>query len=226
MEKLLYLLFADADHSGDDLRDAVRDVAVPKLREAGATHVRLCVHDSEVQGSNLMTRSDPPIRAMITFWLDAIDNRDACETILAAQVPKIAGFLVTESSIMVPPRKTGERTPGMNQVTCIARRKDISEEEFRTIWHTDHKKVAIETQSTFGYTRNVISHPLTPGMPPWVAIVEETFPIEALHDPKVFYNADNDEQLAANMKTMMDSCQRFLDFEPLEFSHMSEYDLG
>ena len=163
---------------------------------------------------------------MVTFWLEAIDDRPACEEILAATAPEIAGYLVTESSVMVPPRQTGERTPGMNQVTCIAQRKDISDEEFRQIWHNDHKKVAIETQSTFGYTRNVISHALTPDAPVWAAIVEETFPIEALHDPKVFYDADNDEELAANMKIMMDSCQRFLDFEPLEFSHMSEYELG
>jgi hypothetical protein len=226
MEKLLYLLFADADRPGDKLRDSVIQNAVPRLREAGATKIRLSVHDSDVQGSNLLTRSDPPIRAMLTFWLEAIDDRHECESILAASAVRIAGYLVTESAVMVPPRQTGERTPGMNQVTCIAQRKDISDEEFRRIWHNDHKKVAIETQSTFGYTRNVISHALTPDAPAWAAIVEETFPIEALHDPKVFYDANNDEELAANMKTMMDSCQRFLDFEPLEFSHMSEYELG
>jgi len=227
MEKLAYLLFHEAAHDGDALRDTVRDEAAPRLRDAGATDLKLCVHDSAVAGSNLLTRSDPPIRAFISFWLPCIDDRGPCEEALAAVAPRIAGYLVTESSVMVPPRTVGERTEGMNQVTCIAKRADISDEEFRRIWHTDHRRVAIETQSTFGYTRNVIQHALTPDAPDcWAAIVEETFPIGALHDPKVFYDAADDAALERNMNTMMESCNRFLDLGPLEFSHMSEYPLG
>jgi hypothetical protein len=58
------------------------------------------------------------------------------------------------------------------------------------------------------------------------AIVEETFPIGALTDPKVFYDAKDDSDLRARMERMMQSCQRFLDFEPMEYTHMSEYYLG
>ncbi len=40
---------------------------------------------------------------------------------------------------------------------------DLSQEEFIRIWHEDHREVAIETQSTFGYVRqkpNQLHHPL------------------------------------------------------------------
>ena len=226
MEKLAYLLFVDEKRDGDALRDALCREAAPRLRETGATRLRLNVQDGKVGAGNPLSHRNPPLRAMMTFWLDAIDSRGPCEAALAAHAESIAGYLVTESSVMVPPREPGKRTEGMNQVTCITRRKDISEAEFRNIWHHDHKKVAIETQSTFGYTRNVIAHALTDDAPTcWDAIVEETFPIEALTDLKVFYDATDDAELEANMKVMMASVQRFLDLEPLEFCHMSEYPL-
>jgi hypothetical protein len=226
MEKLAYLLFVDENQDGDALREALSHDAAARLREAGASGLRLSVQDSAVATGSPLRHRDPPMRAMMTFWLDAIDTRSSCEAALAAHANSIAGYLVTESSVMVPPREAGKRTEGMNQVTCIAKRKDISDEEFRSIWHDDHKKVAIETQSTFGYTRNVIVHALTEDAPTcWEAIVEETFPIGALTDLKVFYDAADDAELEANMKVMMTSCQRFLDLEPLEFCHMSEYPL-
>jgi hypothetical protein len=86
--------------------------------------------------------------------------------------------------------------------------------------------IAIETQSTVGYVRNVIVRKLTEGAPDWDAIVEETFPIEALTDPRAFYDAKSDEELKRNSARMVESCRRFLDFEPLEYTHMSEYYLG
>jgi hypothetical protein len=67
---------------------------------------------------------------------------------------------------------------------------------------------------------------LTPDAPGWAAIVEETFPIGALTDPKVFYDAKSDADLRARMDRMLKSCQRFLAFEPMEYTHMSEYYLG
>ena len=82
-------------------------------------------------------------------------------------------------------------------------------------------------QSTTGYVRNVISRRLTEDAPDhWTGIVEETFPIGALTDPKVFYAAKDDAELKANLDRMMASVTRFLDDGPMEFTHMSEYDLG
>jgi hypothetical protein len=42
----------------------------------------------------------------------------------------------------------------------------------------------------------------------------------------VFYAASSDAELERNVKRMLDSCNRFLDMGPLEFTHMSEYYLG
>ena len=226
MEKLQYLLFHEPELAGSALRQALVEKAVPALRAAGAREITLHLQDEEVAAGTPLRRSDPPIRAMVSFWLQDSDERAACEAALRPHARRTAGYLVVESRPLVHEAPRGKRTPGTNQVTCIARKPGLDPAEFIRIWHGDHRAVAIETQSTTGYVRNEIVRALTPGAPPWAAIVEETFPIGALTDPKVFYAAESDEELREHMQRMLASCQRFLDFEPMEYTHMSEYYLG
>lgn len=227
MEKLVYLIFQDPELGGGELREALIEKAVPVLRANGAQYLTVHVQDADVTAGAPLRKSDPPIRAMVSFWMENSDDRDACEAELTKHAKQLAGYLVAESRPMIHERPEGARSPGMCQVTCIAKLPDLSWDEFYEIWTTDHKAVAIETQSTTGYVRNVFVRPLTEGAPDqWHAIVEETFPIGALDDPKIFYDAASDEELRANLDRMMKSCNRFLDMEPLEFTHMSEYWLG
>lgn len=229
MQKLFYLLFDELDRSGSDMGLALREKAVPAMRASGAKDITVYANDEEVSaGLFAVRRSDPPIRAMVGLWLEDAADRGATEEALRAQSKGIAGYLVVESRPMPYERPLGERVPGMKQITCIARRADVSVEEFHRIWHGDHRQVAIETQSTFGYVRNEIFRAVTPDAPArWTAFVEESFPIEALADPKAFYdNVTSDADLEANMKRMMDSCNRFLDPEPMEVTYMSEYFMG
>jgi hypothetical protein len=226
MEKLVYLLFHEADLPGSELRTSLVEKAAAALREAGAREITVCVQDEAVAAGTPLRRSDPPIRAMVSFWMDNCDDRAACEAALAAHAKRLAGYLVVESRPLVHEAPQGGRTPGANQVTCIARKRDLPYDEFLRIWYGDHRRVAVETQSTVGYVRNTFVRKLTEGAPDWDAIVEETFPIGALTDPKVFYDAKSDEELQRNTARMMESCRRFLDFEPLEYTHMSEYYLG
>ena len=226
MEKLCYLLFHEAELPGSALRQALVEKAAPALRAAGAREITLHVQDEEVAAGTPLRRSDPPIRAMVSFWMQDSDERAGCEAALRPHARRLVGYLVVESRPLLHEVPRGLRTPGANQVTCIARKPGLSDEEFIRLWHGDHRAVAIETQSTTGYVRNEIVRPLTPDAPPWAAIVEETFPIGALTDPKVFYAARSDEELRERMQRMLASCQRFLDFEPMEYTHMSEYYLG
>ena len=226
MEKLCYLLFREADVPGSQLRQALVEKAVPALRAAGAREIALHVQDEAVAAGAPLRRSDPPIRAMVSFWMHDCGERAACEAALAPHARRLAGYLVVESRPLVHEMPKGRRSEGTNQVTCIARKPGLSDEEFIRLWHGDHRAVAIETQSTTGYVRNTIVRPLTAGAPAWDGIVEETFPLGALSDPKIFYAAKSDDDLRARQQRMMQSCQRFLDFDTLEYTHMSEYYLG
>ena len=226
MEKLVYLIYGDADLPGATLRTALIEKAVPTLRSAGASQIAVNVHDEDTAAGRPIRRSDPPIRAMVSFWMQNADDRTPCEEALSAHSDGLAGYLVVESRPLLHEPPVGERAPGMNQVTCINRKQDLPYDEFIRIWHGDHRVVAVETQSTTGYVRNVVVRELTEGAPHYDGIVEETFPIEALSDPHVFYDAASKEEFKVNLDRMIASCQRFLDFEPLETTHMSEYYLG
>ena len=228
MEKLVYLVFQSESLSGDSLRGDLLADAVPRLQAAGATGIRVNVHDGAVSAGSPQVDSDfrkgPPIRAMVAFWLDSADLRAPCEEALTAHAEGLAGYLVVESCPLVHAVKPGERTPGFNQVTCINRLPDLDYDRFLEIWQQDHRHVAIEIQSTTGYVRNLIVRALTEGAPPFDAVVEETFPIGALTDRRVLYDyAESEAVLEERTAQMMASCERFLDFEPMEMTFMSEY---
>jgi hypothetical protein len=228
MQKLFYLLFDDARADGARLRERICDNAVPALRASGAMEVSVFANDAEVAAGSPVSESDPPIRAMVSFWLHDAADRGPAEDALGALVENpIAGYLVLESRPMIHERPKGRRTKGMKQITCIMKRPDLLQEEFIRIWHEDHRKVAVQTQSTFGYVRNEIIRPLTlASSKNWSAIVEESFPIEALDDPLVFFDSKTRPEYEANLKRMMQSCERFMSLESLEVTFVSEYYLG
>jgi len=227
MQKLFYLLFDAPETDGDRLRDGLRERAVPAMRAGGASEITLFASDADVGAGRPVRQTDPPIRAMISFWLEDAADRGPSEAALSAEVAGIAGYLVVESRPMVHEMPTGERTQGMKQISCITKRADIDQEEYIRIWHGDHRKVAIDTQSTFGYVRNEIFRALTPGAPDqWDAFVEESFPMGALTDQKIFYDSKTEEEYQRNFEIMMKSCARFLDQGPIEVTFVSEYFLG
>ena len=227
MQKLFYLLRDSATADGDALRTAILDKTVPAIRASGASEITVFAADRDVAAGRPIRQIDPPIRAMISFWLEDADVRGPAEAALRPLVKSIAGYLVVESRPVVHAMPKGKRTQGMKQISCVTKRPGLSQDEFIRIWHNDHKQVAIETQSTFGYVRNEIFRSLTPSAPQqWTAIVEESFPIGALDDPHVFYDAKSVAEYQANFKRMMDSCGRFLDHGPIEVTFVSEYYLG
>ena len=227
MQKLFYFLFDDANADGTRLRESLCDTAVPAMQSSGAMEISVFGSDADVAAGSPVRRSDPPIRAMTSFWLHDATDRGPAEDALAALAPAIAGYLVVESRPMIHVRPKGRRTEGMKQMTCITKRRDLSQEEFIRIWHDDHRKVAIETQSTFGYVRNEIIRALTPDAPGlWSAIVEESFPIEALDDPLVFFDSKTQREYDTKLKRMVESCGRFLSLDSIEVTFVSEYYFG
>lgn len=227
MQKLFYLLFDDANADGTKLRESLCNTAVPAIQSSGAMEISVFGSDADVTAGSPVRKSDPPIRAMMSFWLHDAADRGPAEDALAALVRRIAGYLVVESRPMIHLRPKGRRTEGMKQMTCISKRPDLSQEEFIRIWQDEHREVAIETQSTFGYVRNEIVRALTsdaPGL--WSAIVEESFPIEALDDPMVFFDSKTQQEYEAKLKRMVESCGRFLSLDSLEVTFVSEYFFG
>jgi EthD domain len=228
MEKIACVLWKPAGVPDDVFGKGLRATA-PELARLGAMNVRVNAVDEHVAaGTAVRVGRMEPKAGFVTFWLhDADEVHGALLPALSAQCSRVAAYLVVES---IPMRNTthlakpGERTPGFNAVTAIVAKDGLGYDEFIRRWHVDHRVVAVETQSTFAYVRNEIVRALTPDAPEWAALVEESFPIEALADQAVWYAAvGSPERLKQNRRRMMESCLAFLALDRVESHPMSEY---
>lgn len=229
MEKLAYVVWKRDGDSDQGFAERLRGDLAPGLKQRGARFLTISVVDDEVaRGAGIrIGQADPPKAGLVTFWVDQAQERGDLEGALRGACGSIAGYLVLESRPLRPTAQIaapGERTPGFHLITCITPKPGLSHEEFMRFWHERFRDVAIETQSTFDYVRNEIVRPLTPGAPPWAGIVEEGFPLGALDDPNVFYDALGDAGIrAAHQKRMVEHVAQFLDLPKVESHPMSQF---
>jgi len=142
-------------------------------------------------------------------------------------VPHMSAYLVTESQPIRNtrfPAKAGERTSGFAQLAFLRCPPRLTREAWLDVWHNHHTPVAIDTQDNFLYVQNVVQRVLTHGAPIYDAIVEECFPASAMTDPYAFFGAIGDEEkFQRNVKAMMESCARFIDFDKIDVVPTSQY---
>lgn len=232
MEKLVYVVWRRPQATPREFREQVCGDVAAKLAGAGAERIGASLVDDAVQDKlgQRLTKLDPPIDGIVSFWLENSDDRAPCEAALGAVTSRQAGYLVVESvprvdAIHAP--APGERTPGVNMLALLERPARLPWAEWIRIWHDEHKRVALETQCTFRYVRNVVVRPLSAGAPDWAGIVEEGFPSEAIGNPAIWYDAQGDaEKLKARIGRMVESCQAFLDLDRVESHPASEYRLS
>jgi hypothetical protein len=221
MEKLVYVLFG---------RQPLKPAALAaELAAHGAQRIAVNVSDEHVAAKlgSRITRLDPTIEAVVSFWIESAAQREALERTLGAVSSKLAGYSVLESVALANTSHVAapsERTPGINMIACIAPKAGQAYDAWLDHWLEEHRRVALETQASYAYVRNVVVRALTPGAPPWKGIVEEGFSAEAVGDPMAWYKAGgSQERLQANLGRMIASCRAFLDLDRVESHPMSEY---
>ncbi|MDW3218608.1 MAG: EthD domain-containing protein [Acidimicrobiales bacterium] len=227
MEKIVTVLWKSDGQGKQEHADALLGRSA-RLIELGARKLTICVEDDDVDGDSLrMNPAPPPKSAMVSYWVECSEDRGPIEAVLSGVAADLAAFLVVESRPIVNTDRLaplGERTPGMVQVTGIVRKAGLDADEFLRIWHEEQRPCAIETQSTFQYVRNEIVRQLSGPPQPWAAIVEEAFPIEAMSDPYVFFDAVGDEErFQANIGRMVDTVARMLEMDQTDVTITSEY---
>ena len=211
MEKVIITLRgADANETWCS---RLRDEVVAEFLDMGVPGLAVNVRDDAVRESLMtLTTLDPPVVGFVTLWTQQSYGDQVRSAIarLATECDDVVAYLVTESVPMPPPNTApGERTPGLANVALIRRPGDLDAATWRQRWHIDHTPVAIETQSTFGYTQNEVVHPMTPGAPVINAFVEELFPIDAISDLHAFFGAADDADLRDRMERMVASTAAF-----------------
>ena len=211
MEKvILTLRGADAD---DAWCARLRAHVAANLLDLGLPGLAINVRDADVRDSLMtLTTMDPPVVAVVSVWVQQSYGAQlqAAKELLQKECDDVAAYLVTESvPLPPPPTVAGQRTAGLANVALLRRPADLDEETWLSRWHIDHTPVAIETQSTFGYTQNAVVRALTSAAPPISAIVEELFPAEAISDLHAFFGAADDNDLRSRMDRMLASTAAF-----------------
>ena len=211
MEKVILTL------RGADANDAwcarLRAQVAADLLDLGLPGLAINVRDAEVRDSLMtLTTMDPPVVGLVSVWTQQSYGAQvtAATQRLAEECDDVAAYLVTESVPLPPPSTVpGRRTAGLANVALLRRPADLDEATWLSRWHIDHTPVAIETQSTFGYTQNAVVRALTPDAPAISAIVEELFPAEAISDLHAFFGAADDDDLRDRMDRMLASTAAF-----------------
>ena len=211
MEKvILTLRGADA---GDAWCARLRAHVAADLLDIGLPGLTINVRDAEVRDSLMtLTTMDPPVVAFVSVWVQQSygEQVQAATALLQQECGDVAAYLVTESvPLPPPPTVAGQRTAGLANVALLRRPADMDEVTWLSRWHIDHTPVAIQTQSTFGYSQNAVVRALTPGAPAISAVVEELFPIEAISDLHAFFGAADDDDLRNRMERMLASTAAF-----------------
>jgi len=230
MEKLIYAFWRGSEPA-EPLRNRFIGEAAPRIKDAGAERLQINVADfADMTGmlSNFSIASmDPRPDGIVSFWLTSALRRQPVERIVREAFPRIAGYVVAESTILPNikhPSRAGERTAGFSQVTFLQVPPRLSPAEWRGLWFEQHTQVAIDTQANFRYVQNVVVMPLSSDGPPFSGIVEECFPIEAMRDPQVFFDAVGDpKEYQRRVGLMVQSSGKFIDFDRLDVIATSEY---
>jgi hypothetical protein len=229
MEKLMYPLWKRSGLTGDDFRAELLEGLAPVLLAAGDVHaLRIAVVDTAVKDAapKRMETCHTLPDGLISLWLCTASSRAAVEEAIAASVAGFASYLVTESEPIVNTRHpipVGERGYGFCQVVFLRRPPRLSEPEWLSLWLDSHTQVAIDTQSTYAYRQNVIVRALGAGSPAFDAVIEESFPPEAMTSEQAFFGVTDDQALQQNSTAMLESCARFIDFDRIDVVPMSEY---
>ncbi|VEG48003.1 Uncharacterised protein [Mycolicibacterium chitae] len=207
------ILVARAAVADDSWCARLRGPVAEELLDLGLPGLAVNVKDSAVRESLMtLTTLDPPVAAVLSLWTDQHygPQVDAALQRLARESDTVAGYLVTESvPLRAPEIELGARTPGLANVALLRRPPELDEPTWRTRWHRDHTAVALETQTTFGYTQNAVVRALSPDAPAVDAIVEELFPDAAVTDIKAFFGAADDADLAERIERMVASTSAF-----------------
>jgi hypothetical protein len=231
MEKIIYLLWREPGATPEAWHRELRERLGPRLAAAGAHGARLNLDDAEVRDTEALRQRviDPQPDALLQVWVDSAIGflRSGIDAAVTASVPRHAAYLVTESQAIVNrahPPQPGLRTEGFAQLAILRRPPRLSPAQWLDIWHNGHTPVGIETQSNFEYVQNVVVRTLTADAPAIDAIVEECFPLAALRDPFVFFDAAGDEaKFKRNLDRMMTSVQRFIDPGTIDVLLSSQY---
>ena len=115
-----------------------------------------------------LTTLDPPVQALVSLWTQQYYGDQVLMALeLLGHRPSTSPptWSPSRSRCRRPPSTLGERHTGAGQHRAAAPARRPGRADLAVPLARDHTPVAIETQSTFGYTQNWVVRPLTEDAP-------------------------------------------------------------
>ena len=227
MEKIVFKLWRNDSDSLEKFKKSLL-VDLPETLESLISELQINIADEDVNEAAALAQTNYSQNpdAIVFIKVASQYYSENVISILQSFATKVEGFIVSESIILQDDSKDhqGKRSEGFSQVVFLEKPLEMTEFDWFDHWTHHHTKIAIETQSNFTYIQNTVVRPLQKDSPNFIAVIEECFPSEAMSNPSIFYNAENDsELLLKNTELMMDSCSRFIDFQKIEVIPTSRY---
>jgi len=235
MEKLVYLVWERPSVDRAALRSRFLDDLAPRLLALDPHALQMDLDDegAEMQSMVPVPGDELPVRACVSIWVDAHDDRAPYEALLRDAGVRIAGYLVTESMFREyggnghsGPRDwpDGTRSPGIITLTVFDKPAGIDDDTFYGHWYGHQSPMSEDMQPRARYVRNAVVRSLTPGAPRYRAIVEESWPsVEHVTNLQTFFGAASNEELGENIRVMLDSTKLLYDPATMRNYPLSEY---
>jgi hypothetical protein len=235
MEKLVYLLWERPSVDPVALRKRFLDEVAPALLALNPHAMQIDLDDEHAQMPSMVPvpGDELPVRACVSVWVDAHDDRAAYEELLRPAAVRIGGYLVTESLYRdyggnrhAGPRDwpDGVRSPGIITLTVFDKPAGTDDETFYGHWYGHQSPMSEDMQPRTRYVRNAVVRAVTPGAPRYRAIVEESWPsVEHVTDLHTFFGASSNDELGENIRVMLDSTKLLYDPATMRNYPLSEY---
>jgi hypothetical protein len=235
MEKLVYLVWDRPSRAGAEVRAQFIDDIAPQLLALAPRGLQIDLDDDAAEVSSMVAvpNDELPVRALVSIWLDAHDTRGEYEAILATAGIRRAGYLVTESMYReygdnehAPARAwpDGQRSPGIVTLSIFDKPAGVSDEAFYGHWYGHQSPMSEWMQPRTRYVRNAVVRALTPGAPPYRAIVEEAWAApESVTDLNTFFGATDPSELGERIRIMLDSTKLLYNPDTMRNYTLSEY---
>ena len=231
----MYLVWERPSIDPAVLRSRFLDDLAPRLLALHPRALQMDLDDEHAQIPSMVPvpGDELPVRACVSIWLDAHDDRAPYEALLRAAGTRLAGYLVTESMFREyggnehAPRRDwpdGTRSPGIITLTIFDKPAGVDDETFYGHWYAHQSPMSENMQPRARYVRNAVVRALTPGAPRYRAIVEEAWPsIEHVTNLQTFFGASSSEELGENIRVMLDSTKLLYDPATMRNYPLSEY---
>lgn len=229
MEKVIYILWRDPKMDREAFAHNLRNDISDKLLNIGVRGLQVNVIDAAVAPATQIYHyhTDPQMEAVLHIWVDCAmpRYRQPVDDIIAQGCDHFWAYLVTEAQSRrnVTPVPLGTRSYGLAQMGFGLLPSHI-ERDYYLEKMCEYTPIALSAQSIFYLQQNIVTRVLTPGALPYVSMVEECFPDEAMTDTNVFFDAPGDDaKRERNKAAIMEGVKSFVDFETIDVIPTSQY---